>query len=296
MNPLKQLVTTRGQIRGLKKDRTKNPRAVFILSSPRSGSTMLRAMLAGHSKLFAPPELRMLGQDSLVGGSLPNGNIPFSSQNFLRAVEQAGGEGSADLSNMSVADAYLHLQKLIGDRTLVDKTPHYAVDPAIMDRAEQMFDKPLYIWLTRNPGGVAESFRQLPDTFFWTHAVLQLGLTPAKVGELTWSLCHENILKFTRTIPGDRVHELCYEDLTFNPAETMEGICDFLGIELEPGMLTPFDGDPDRMTAFGGGGDLRFNTRTHFDVNMIDAWRDHIDASTFEPETIALATSLGFDL
>lgn len=253
-------------------------------------------MLAGHSKLFAPPELRMLGQDSLVGGTLPNGNIPFFSQNFLNAVGYAGGEGSEDLNNLSIADAYLHLQKLIGDRTLVDKTPHYAVDPAIMARAEQMFEQPLYIWLTRNPGGVAESFRQLPDTFFWTNAVLPLGLSPAKVGELTWSLCHENILEFTRTIPGERVHELCYEDLTFNPTETMEDICDFLGIEFEPGMLTPFDGDQGRMTAFGGGGDLRFSTRTHFDVNVIDAWRDHIDPATFEPETVKLATSLGFDL
>ena len=38
----------------------KNPPAIFILSPPRSGSTLLRVMLAGHKGLFAPPELQLL--------------------------------------------------------------------------------------------------------------------------------------------------------------------------------------------------------------------------------------------
>ncbi|OQW93758.1 MAG: hypothetical protein BWK79_09495, partial [Beggiatoa sp. IS2] len=44
----------------------KNPPAVFILSSPRSGSTLLRVMLAGHSQLFAPPELHLLTFNTLA--------------------------------------------------------------------------------------------------------------------------------------------------------------------------------------------------------------------------------------
>lgn len=43
----------------------KNPRAVFVLSPPRCGSTLLRVMLAGHPGLFAPPELELLNFDSL---------------------------------------------------------------------------------------------------------------------------------------------------------------------------------------------------------------------------------------
>ncbi|MEA2693633.1 MAG: hypothetical protein QOJ16_3020, partial [Acidobacteriota bacterium] len=44
----------------------RNPRAVFILSPPRSGSTLLRVMLAGHPDLFAPPELELLGFGTLA--------------------------------------------------------------------------------------------------------------------------------------------------------------------------------------------------------------------------------------
>ena len=38
---------------------------VFLLSAPRSGSTLLRAMLGGHPELFCPPELFLLEVDSL---------------------------------------------------------------------------------------------------------------------------------------------------------------------------------------------------------------------------------------
>ena len=40
--------------------------AVFILSPPRSGTTLLRVMLAGHSRLFAAPELQLLNFDTLA--------------------------------------------------------------------------------------------------------------------------------------------------------------------------------------------------------------------------------------
>src|SRR5947199_900274 len=43
----------------------KNRRAVFVLSPPRSGSTLLRVMLGGHPELFAPPELELLSFNTL---------------------------------------------------------------------------------------------------------------------------------------------------------------------------------------------------------------------------------------
>src|SRR6185369_7785179 len=43
----------------------KNPPAIFVLSPPRSGTTLMRVMLAGHPKLFAPPELELLSFNTL---------------------------------------------------------------------------------------------------------------------------------------------------------------------------------------------------------------------------------------
>ena len=39
----------------------KNPPAIFILAPPRSGTSLLRLMLAGHPELFAVNELKLLG-------------------------------------------------------------------------------------------------------------------------------------------------------------------------------------------------------------------------------------------
>ena len=44
----------------------KNPSAIFILSPMRSGSTLLRIMLAGNPRLFAPPELQLLCFENLA--------------------------------------------------------------------------------------------------------------------------------------------------------------------------------------------------------------------------------------
>ncbi len=41
------------------------PEMVFLLSAPRSGSTLLRAMLGGHPELFSPPELNLLPFSSM---------------------------------------------------------------------------------------------------------------------------------------------------------------------------------------------------------------------------------------
>ena len=46
-------------------DADRNPPAVFILSPPRSGTTLLRIMLAGHRDLFAASELQLLGFSTL---------------------------------------------------------------------------------------------------------------------------------------------------------------------------------------------------------------------------------------
>ena len=39
---------------------------VFLLSSPRAGSTLLRVMLAGHPGFFCPPELHLLPSESMA--------------------------------------------------------------------------------------------------------------------------------------------------------------------------------------------------------------------------------------
>ncbi len=70
-------------------DERKTPPAVFLLSAPRSGSTLLRVLLAGHPDLFAPPELNLLSFDSLGQRKAAcSGRHSFLLEGCQRAVMQ----------------------------------------------------------------------------------------------------------------------------------------------------------------------------------------------------------------
>jgi amino acid adenylation domain-containing protein len=65
-----------------------NPSAIFVLSPPRSGTTLLRTMLGSHPALFAPPELQLLNFDTLRQRRriLSNGRDEFWLQGSVRAL------------------------------------------------------------------------------------------------------------------------------------------------------------------------------------------------------------------
>ncbi|HET6344302.1 MAG TPA: phosphopantetheine-binding protein, partial [Myxococcota bacterium] len=114
------------------------PRAVFLLSPFRSGSTLLRVMLAGHSRLFAPPELVLLGFATLgERREAYSGRNRFATEGLLRAVMELRGcdadgaraiVGAGEEADLPVAGIYARLQEWAGGRLVVDKTPGYALD------------------------------------------------------------------------------------------------------------------------------------------------------------------------
>ena len=131
--------------------RPKNPRAVFLLSPPRSGSTLLRVMLAGNPRLFAPPELELLGFNTCERAKEAfSGRWELWQEGTIRALMEVRGctptrpgalmeerEGRAE----PVKDFYRRAPGAgSASRLLVDKTPSYSLDPATLERAEEDFD------------------------------------------------------------------------------------------------------------------------------------------------------------
>src|SRR6185295_12312399 len=146
----------------------KNPRAIFVLSPPRSGSTLLRVMLGGHPRLFAPPELELLSFRTMVERRAAlSGRDRFWREGAIRAVMEARGCGAEEaaarveeqeLEGVSTRRFYGLLQGWLDGRWLVDKTPSYALDGAVLARAEEEFEAPFYIHLLRHPHGMIRSF------------------------------------------------------------------------------------------------------------------------------------------
>ena len=82
----------------------KNPPAVFVLSPPRSGSTLLRVMLAGHPRLFAPPELELLTfADMAERKAAFSGRDSFWLEGLLRAVMEVRRCGPEEATEILAA-------------------------------------------------------------------------------------------------------------------------------------------------------------------------------------------------
>jgi amino acid adenylation domain-containing protein len=235
---------------------TPNPSAVFVLSPPRSGTTLLRTMLGSHPALFAPPELQLLNFDMLRERRrvLSNGRDDFWLQGSVRAL-MALHECDADSAyacmerferaDWSVQQFYRHLQDQLHGRTLVDKTPTYTLDLATLRRAEEAFAEPRYIHLVRDAGAAVESFLEAKlHVFFPPFFTEPPGLPPRQLAEAVWDVSHENITTFLGEVDAARTHRVFFDELVREPVHTMRALSSFLGIPFIAETADPYKHDP----------------------------------------------------
>ncbi|HEU4324043.1 MAG TPA: sulfotransferase, partial [Roseiflexaceae bacterium] len=223
-------------------------RAVFILSAPRSGSTLLRVMLAGHPRLFAPPELELLGFTTLAERAAElSGRNAFWREGLVRALMQllhCDAEQAQELTAaweaeaLSVGACYGQLQQWLGERLLVDKTPSYALDLAVLQRAEELFTEPLYVHLVRDPRSMIGSFEEAKlDQVFFRPAH---ELTRRQLAELIWVTSEQNIAEFLTGVSPERQLRVRYEDLVREPQREAQRLSAFVGLEAVAGMMDPY--------------------------------------------------------
>ncbi|HEV7518603.1 MAG TPA: sulfotransferase, partial [Thermoanaerobaculia bacterium] len=285
----------------------RNPRAVFILSPPRSGSTLLRVMLAGHPDLFAPPELELLGFTTLAEReSAFAGRYALWREGMIRATMAAlGADAEAarlrleEMARRGVTtrEAYRELQGWIGDRLLVDKTPSYALDPATLARAEAEFEAPLYIHLLRHPCGMIASFEKARlEQVFFRHPH---DFSPRQLAELIWVVSQENIRELLAGVSVERQYRLRFEELVRSPREELSRLSAFLGVPFAEGMLDPYADGSRKMTDGIHAlskmvGDVKFHEHRQVDAGTAESWRaDYPEERLGEP-TRELAGDLGY--
>jgi hypothetical protein len=285
----------------------KNPPAIFVLAPPRSGTTLLRVMLAGHPRLFGPPELELLTFDTLQERKATfAGRGSFRLEGTVRAIMEVKGCDAEEAKRvmaecedrgLTTRQFYRLLQDWVGDRVLVDKTPTYALDRQTLARAEAEFDGALYLHLLRHPYGMIHSFEE-SKMAQW---VLGRGhrFSDRELGELLWLVSHRNVVEFLKGVPEGRKHRVRFEDLVGRPEDTAKELCRFLGLEYDPEVVQPYREKEARMTDGIHAvsrmiGDPKFHTHRGIDPSVADNWaRDYTEDFLGEP-TRELARSLGY--
>lgn len=281
----------------------KLPGIVFILSSPRAGSTLLRVMLAGHPDVFAAPELHLLPFNTLAEreASLTDAHLSEGLQRTVMELKGLDAAASQQMlqkwiaTDLSIDQVYAQLQTWAGDRQLVDKSPTYGMDRAVLDRAEALFADAKYIHLVRHPYAVVESFvRMRMDKLLGQNST-----DPYILAEQVWTQCNQNIHDFLATVDDDRQFQLQYEDLVRQPETVLSRLCEFLDVPFEAQMANPYEGD--RMTdgvhtTSLSVGDPNFLQHTQLRPELAEVWRSIELPRPLSAPTRAIATDLGYEL
>ncbi len=287
----------------------KNRRAIFVLAPPRSGTTLLRVLLGGHPELFAPPELELMPFNTLgERARICSGRDAFWLEGTLRGVMELCGvsadEAKAlmavrELADVTVKDFYGELQGWLGERILVDKSPSYVLDRAILERIEETFDRPLYIHLHRHPYGMINSFEEakLHQIFFrYPHQ-----FTSQQLAELIWVHSHQNILDFLATLPADRHATVGFEAITAAPRQEMDRLCAFIGLPFDESMLALYEAKQKKRRMTDGLhaeskmlGDVKFHTHQGIDASVNERWRERYQNDFLGAMSWRMAQQLGY--
>lgn len=278
----------------------RNPSMIFLLSSPRSGSTLLRAMLAGHPALFSPPELHLLTFYSMKQSKKIFNNSYFGKglQRAFMELQQISAEESmqhvAALTEQEapIYKVYRELQTLCAPRTLVDKSPSYSVEMDTLLHAEAIFNQAKYVHLVRHPYAVIESFVRtglLGGQLLDAHAYI----------EQVWAQGNANLLEFFAGIAPERKHVLRYEDLVASPEPTTRALCDFLQVPFDEALLKPYEGkrmlegaDPNSLAL----GDPNFLSHDKIEANLGEAWRRITLDRPLGEAAVRVAKLFGYEL
>ena len=295
---------------------------VFVLGCPRSGTTIFRCMLMGHSQIYAGPELHMMQFESLrqrERALLDAGNF-WMVMGFAQTIQDLTGWSEREAfhymstltkRDLPIEDVYRILHGYSRKPILVDKSPsntlsiqdfHRIIDShsrkpiaidnsrtpmpdfSTLERIESRFSEPRYIYITRHPCAVIESMVRLEAPPFDK-------LTDTSAAEKVWLDSNTMARTFLERIPRVRWHQLSYEDLMQSTEKTLGGVTNFLGVAYESSMAKPYKDD----RQFHGVGCVNLPKRPGVEPELAEKWKEiHLERPLL-PETVSLATSLGYD-
>ncbi len=239
---------------------------IFVISAPRSGSTLLQHIIGSHSEVHTLPEPWLL-LPLLYGlrrhGSSSEYNAHYAAvaiEDFLKRIE--GGEQRYFEGVRAMANhLYGHALLGSGKRFFLDKTPRYYF---AIGEIRRVFPRAKIVLLVRNPLSI---FASIVATNFRGNA--WRFLEPGRVEDVL----HAPVC-LARAIAdeGTQAAVVRYERLVQDPAAVVHAMCDDIGLRFEPEMIDY-------------GGKTRFRDTTFVDEKSIykharpvgdyaDSWKD----------------------
>jgi hypothetical protein len=195
-----------------------NDRPIFIVGSPRSGTSLMRSILDAHPHICCPPwETGLFAHlDRVLNGDVKE----------LQETDKDFPVGRGDLVawvRRCAEDLIAQFASKVGKPRWAEKTPAHVFH---MDLIHEVFPRAQFIHMIRNGRDVVRSLQNMtftPRQIRWSS---RRWVDSVKAGR-----------DFGRKLPADQYCEVRYEDLIRQPRSAIEHLCGFLGEPFSPRML-----------------------------------------------------------
>ncbi len=204
-------------------------RLIFVISQPRSGSTLLQRVLAGHPDIHTSAETWLMLQPlyALKGhGYRSEYNEQWAGEAVAEFLENyTDGPSVYDDAIRAFARVlYENALTRTGKHFFLDKTPRYYY---IIPELYRIFPRAHFIFLLRNPLAVLAS-----------ELASYVGARYAELAQF-----HDDLLVAPQRILdgiealGERATIVRYEQFVAHPDDTIAALCASLGVSFDPKML-----------------------------------------------------------
>ncbi|MEA3364275.1 MAG: sulfotransferase, partial [Candidatus Hydrogenedentes bacterium] len=203
-----------------------NVRLLFVISAPRSGSTMLERMLESHSKILGGPEPHLLTPLAHLGmwanvDKAPYDHVLAAEAQKLFVEKLSHGEQDYWDACRAYCDVlYGRFLESSGKEICLDKTPAYAL---ILPFLMKVLPDAKYVVLTRHP---LATFSSYANSFFDGNYVEAQQYNPILNRYIP------AIAGFLRQDAVSHFH-VRYEDLVKDPETWMGKIYEYIGVTFE---------------------------------------------------------------
>ena len=223
---------------------------VFIVSAPRSGSTLLRLIIDAHPNIAIPPpgylfnmiypylysygdlavkeNLMELAEDVLETPTLKKWGLALDPAAVVTGVKERSFKGVYEL----VHTTYMQHQGKIRWGNKSPRNVHFIPD------IKKLFPGAKFVHLLRDGRDVAI---EIAEADFWPHSVWG--------GAQRWLHCIRAARVFGQELDSESFLEIKYESLCRDPEPVIRQLCDFIEEPFDPGMLSHHKSESTRTWA-----------------------------------------------
>lgn len=190
---------------------------IFVLGSPRSGTSMMQWALREHSHLWGGQE-----SDYLLPlvESLKQQHAYGSSRGRLHWLSGQQVDLAEFLRHIGYGINALYTDRAKGLRW-VEQTPLYTL---MIDDLAVMFPDALFLWMLRDGREVAHSLRNF-----------EANQQDLPIGTETWRRYTQAALDFNQSLHGDRMFLMRFAEIVTEPESALKPLWEFLDVPSEGG-------------------------------------------------------------